>query len=70
MPTTTLRANIARLRHSAGLTQQACADAIGCRLGTWQRWELYTDPPIGRLESIADLFGTTPSRLLSPNPHR
>lgn len=61
----TLGDNIRAARQKAGYTsQESAARALDVGLMTWHRWEVDANAPaIDRLKEIAELLGTTVSKL-------
>lgn len=61
--------DLRRAREAEGLTQEACADAVGCSVATWQRYE---DPSHATtlqatdLQALAALSAEMVTRLLAP----
>jgi len=44
-------------REAAGLSQEACARAVGVSLSTWRNWERNTEPQTKWLRKIPHVFG-------------
>ena len=58
--------NIKRLREAVGMSQEACARAVGVAWITWQKWEAgQIDLPTSRLPQIAAVLETTPEELVA-----
>ncbi len=53
------------IREAKGLSQRAVAQSLGVTPGAVAKWELgYTQPTLGNLLSLANLFGCTIDQLL------
>ena len=62
-------ANIRRLRKNAKMTQPELAEKLGVHETTIRRWEQEKDkgPDAGMINSISEIFHTSPESLLSSN---
>jgi len=59
---------IAEMRERAGLTQDAAADKIGVTLRAYQKWEAGGGITRPNLQRLAELYATTPDKILGPAP--
>lgn len=65
-----LSENIKRLRTDADMTQAKLADLVGVTRATVTQWETgWSQPRMGALEKIADVFGVSMSMLVSDGNH-
>ncbi len=56
--------NIRAARMRKGWSQEAAAHKLGVTVATWNRWENGANvPPMDQLQRIAELLGTTVSKL-------